>query len=343
MLPTGFRVVTLCGSLRPAYRDSNDDYNQIMSAAFRDRGIVVHPVDIGDWRLSQAPRLLQEVRLAQPDAIVMQYPTDAFGRSFTPQVFSMFQNVAPMVVTLHEFSFSHVLRRLAIGPLLMRASVVAMTAERERKSILQWYPWLRKRTHVIPSGSNMPPRRWNPSPIPEIVYFGQIRPRKGIEEFIACRDLLARSRPEIKFKIIGSIVPKFRLYFDIIVAAADDHSIEFSTDLEGDEVSDQLASAWAALLPFPDGASFRRGSLLAAAGCGTPIVSRNGPGTPPEMASILSLGSDVDDLATMITKLVDDPATRQMSHEQSLHVADMAGWPMIIDRYINIFESFRRR
>ena len=112
--------MSLCGSIKPLF-SGTDDYTESLIGALQERGIEVHPVNLRHWNLSHAGRLLNAVAAARPDAILMQYPTNSFGGSLAPHAFAVSQRVAPLVVTLHEFTRVHVLRRLSIGPLLVRS------------------------------------------------------------------------------------------------------------------------------------------------------------------------------------------------------------------------------
>jgi glycosyltransferase involved in cell wall biosynthesis len=336
VLPVGFRVVTICGSAKPEL-SGVDDYNEILSDALRERRIDVHPIDLGHWGLAQLSNLIRKVAEAHPDAILMQYPTEAFGRSFTPHIFAMLQRIAPLVVTLHEFLGVHVLRRLSIGALLFRCALVIATAEREAQGLTGWFPWTRRRVRVIRIGPNMPSRAWLPAAEPCVVHFGQIRPRKGLEDFLACHDRLLTMPTRSKFMVIGARVAKFASYFDAMTDEIRRRNITLLTEVAADEVSDRLAASWIALLPFPDGASFRRGSMLAAAACGVPIVTRTGIDTPSDMAAMLSPATTVADMAALVSELLDSPSQRQAAHERSIKLAEIVGWNGITDSYVDAF------
>jgi glycosyltransferase involved in cell wall biosynthesis len=336
------RVVTLCGSIKPLF-SGTDDYDEALTAVLRERGLDVHPVDIGTWTLATVGQMLQAVRRARPDIILMQYPTEAFGRSFGPHLFALLQRTAPLVVTLHEFTAAHVLRRASIGPLLARASAIVVTAEREANALRRWFPWLGGRLRLIPIGANVPPRVWRPAHGAHVINFGQIRPEKGLEEFIACRDRLATLAPQARFTIIGSPVPKFPDYFAEIAAAAKAHDIELVTGLDRDGVSDVLSRASLALLPYPGGASFRRGSLLAAAVCGLPIISTTGSDTPAALAALLPPAATVEEMAQLAATYLNDAALLDQAHRCSRQIGEMIGWPVIASRYIDVLESLLQR
>ncbi len=173
------RVVSLCGSIKPLF-SGTDDFHDNLVAVLRTRDMDVRPVDLGQWGLAQVPALLRKVAAEQPDLILMQYPTDAFSMALGPHVFSALQRLAPLVVTLHEFAAANPVRRASLSVLLARAAAVIATSEAERTSLLSWYPWLKTRSQVIPIGANFPARDWQPREPPFVVYFGQIRPEKGL-------------------------------------------------------------------------------------------------------------------------------------------------------------------
>ena len=329
------RLVSLCGSIKPLF-SGTDDYHEHLLAVLLREGVDARAVDVKRWGLSGIGELRRQVARERPDAILMQYPTDAFGAALGPHAFAALQRQAPLVVTLHEFVAANPVRRASLGVLLARAAAVIMTAETERTALLSWFPWLRRRTCVIPIGANFPGREWAPAQPPLVVYFGQIRPEKGLEEFLGCVDALAPRFPDAKFVIAGSRVPKFAGYHRTIEAEAGKRGIDVVGEMRPDQVSDFLRSATVALLPYPSGASFRRGSLLAAAVCGVPIVTLRGAETPAEMVSLLDPGMSRDDLIAQAARCLSDRAARDLAHQGSRGLGALVSWEAIGDRYVEL-------
>jgi glycosyltransferase involved in cell wall biosynthesis len=172
---------------------------------------------------------------------------------------------------------------------------------------------------------------------PLVVYFGQIRPEKGLEEFIACRDVLATQFADAKFVIVGSRVPKFTSYYQMIEVEAGKRGIDLRGEMQSDQVSDFLRTATVALLPFPTGASFRRGSLLAAAVCGVPIVTLRGAETPAELADVLRPATSREELVAQVSTYLSNGATRNVAHDRSRHLAALVSWDVIAEQYIDLF------
>lgn len=337
----GFRLVTLCGSaggMHDAMRDSQD----LLEPVFQSRGIDVRPVDLGDWSAGVVPKLVEEIRRQQPDGILMQYPTGAFGRSLGPVLLSLLYHVAPTMVMLHEFAAAHVVRKAAVGALLLRADRVGITAERERKYLTTAYPWLRSRIRDVPIASNIPGRTWAPASPPSVTYFGQLRPNKGIEEFVEVRKRIAAEAPDATFEVVGAVVPQHAEYAEAVQRTAVEAGITIAANLSIEQVADTLARSTVALMPFPDGASFRRGSMFAAASCGTPIATTIGVDTPPELLAFLDPAHTIDDLTALTLKLLRDPAARDAAHHRCKQLSAKFGWEQTADSYCKVFRELRQ-
>lgn len=339
---SALRVVSLCGSIKPLF-SGTDDFHDNLAAVLRARGIDICPVDLGRWGLTRVPALLQKVAAERPDLILMQYPTDAFSAALGPHGFALLQRLAPLVVTLHEFAAANPVRRISLAVLLARAAAVITTSDIERRSLLAWYPWLKARSCVIPIGANFPARDWRPRTPPLVVCFGQIRPEKGLEEFIACQAILAPRFTDAEFAILGSRVPKFATYHEAIAAAARRQGIHMVGELPPEGVTDYLRTATLALLPFPSGASLRRGSLLAAVACGLPVVTLRGADTPEELMALLQPAGCRDDLVTQAATYLSDSAAREAAHRNSQIVAAQVSWDTIADSYTRLLNACARR
>ncbi|MBK6961410.1 MAG: glycosyltransferase [Gammaproteobacteria bacterium] len=119
-----------------------------------------------------------QARALKPDIVHVQYPMARYGSSLMPHWVAQLPRCRT-VVTLHEFSQAHLLRRIA-GLAFSRADALVFTNAFERAAFGRWYPWSRGRGHVIPIGSNIP---WlsaqGARDRDEVCYFGLIRPDKG--------------------------------------------------------------------------------------------------------------------------------------------------------------------
>lgn len=201
--------------------------------------------------------------------ILLEYPTQGYGWSVLPHLFTFFRWLIakPIVIQLHEFKYQSFKNKLASYIFLIFSSKIIVTNQEEFSYVNKIF---NKKTTIIPIFSNVTVLN-NKNIIRDIdlIYFGQIRPNKGIEQFI----LESGKLVDINVKIIGAVPSFCRNYADSLIKST---NIEFITNRSLEEVSRYLSRARCAYLPFPDGASFRRGSLLACLEHGVKILSNKG-------------------------------------------------------------------
>jgi glycosyltransferase involved in cell wall biosynthesis len=159
---------------------------------------------------------------------------------------------------------------------------------------------------VIHIGSNVPAFSSDLPRTQNVLYFGQIRPGKGLEGFLElARHSLQLARP-FKYKVIGS-VPQRRVAYYKAARAESVPEVEWLIDLSFQETARLMASSLAAYLPFPDGASYRRGSLLAALTNGLPAMTTVGSATPSELLDVLLPTTGPIEALTHLDRLYGDP------------------------------------
>jgi len=330
------RLVTLVGA-GAAMADAMRDSQEILEKRFIERGIDVRPIDLGDWSLAAVPAILRAISSEKPDVLLMQYPTGGFGASLGPIGVGALQRIAPLVVMLHEFTAAHPLRKLAIGALLARATLIGLAGDREAAYLRRLYPWVRNRLRHIPIASNLPRRSWSPTVPPRVTYFGQLRPEKGLETFFACQSIVAAAIPEVEFLIIGATVPKYVEYSRAVRAQAQAQNVRLLHGPEAGAAADALSQSSVALLPFPDGASFRRGTLFAAVGCGVPLVTNVGRDTPSQLLPFLEPAGDVASLCALTLRYLRDERSRTEASARSLRLSDLFGWDKTVTHYLRVF------
>src|SRR5690348_13740254 len=167
------------------------DYTDKLAEALRSLGVCVDVPQGARWGIADVPKAIKRIESVQPDVIHFQYPTMGFGHKLGPQLFAMLRR---SIVTIHEASQSHILRKLSLLPFAVRSRRMIFTSAFEREFALKWIPWIADFSSVIPIGSNIknidPTRERDTS---EIVYFGLIMPRKGLEDLITLAFLIRDS------------------------------------------------------------------------------------------------------------------------------------------------------
>ena len=174
-----------------------------------------------------------------------------------------------------------------------------------------------------------------------LVYFGLLNASKGLDLLLDTFDRIGSERPGTRLLLLGGPV-----------GASDATDRETARQLEsrlgklGDrlirpgwlaphELSAHLLAGDIALLPYADGASARRGSLLACAEHGLPIVSTR-PAAPEVSPYIQATEADAASLATAVLNLHAEP---EQPRKASRALADRVRWPGIADQHAQIYKS----
>lgn len=214
------------------------------------------------------------------DVVHIQYPALMYRKSLAPQWFAL-RHLCPVVLSLHEFVHAHWTRQWSLHG-FRRADAVIFTAQEERHAAERFLR-LPNSVSVIPIGSNIPVCRTDLAREEDtIVFFGLIRPGKGVEEFLRMAAELNTNpgKRAWKFKVVGAVPEGREDYCQACRAEALDR-VEWILNAPAEEVSRHLRSARFAYLHYPDGASVRRGSLLAALEHGLTVLSNpTGPDSP---------------------------------------------------------------
>jgi glycosyltransferase involved in cell wall biosynthesis len=171
--------------------------------------------------------------------------------------------------------------------ILIGANKIIFTSKYEQSYARKRIPFIKRRSSVIKIRPNITgvlhSKSINERNI-DIVYFGHIRPNKGIEKYIqSVKDI---SFP-VKAIIVGQVFTGYELYSQNIFAQCKQHHIEIILNLPNNDVSEILNNTKIAYLPFPDGASERRGSLLAVFANGTAVLTTCGKYTTKELAEVI--------------------------------------------------------
>src|SRR4051812_48654319 len=170
-------------------------------------------VTSGEWHVSDAFRALDRVMKSRFDIVHVQYPTAGFGRSLGPQALSLLQRC---VITIHEASQRHFLRRLALLPFTIRPLHLIFTSIYEQEFVTARAPWTAQNTSIIPVGSSIPVGAPTSRTPIEIVHFGLILPGKGLEDVLQLALLIKRAGLPLTVNIIGRVHPRHLFYFDAL-------------------------------------------------------------------------------------------------------------------------------
>ncbi|MDT3401761.1 hypothetical protein [Mucilaginibacter terrae] len=256
------KVMVLVGSY-PPQQCGVGDFSYKLVNNFNDASTEIVVLANIDWSVKNIIAIVKEINFNRPDIIHIQYPSLGFGFSLVPQILSI---IYPTIVTIHEVSQSHWIRKLSLMPFSFRSKLI-FTNPFEFAYYKKLYPWVRKKSKIIPIGSNIELEQQiglEDKNVVNIIYFGQIRPEKGLEEIANLSNMISEHKINYKIIIMGQLLTQFNDYYNKIFPLFDHSVIEWKLNLAEKDVSAVLSENLICYLPFPDGASARRGSLFAA-------------------------------------------------------------------------------
>lgn len=333
------RVILVTGSLPPDACGVGD-YTQRLATALEAAGQAVEILSHREWNVAGTAKAIRTLLAARNSIVHMQYPTRGYGYSLGPQ---LSLSLKSGLVTLHEFSLAHPLRKLSFFPFTLRSSLLVMTSEFEANAIVAKMPWIHNRIRVIPIGSNIE------SPVPagverseSVVHFGLIMPHKGLEDFLEFARLVRTSNLDWELLIIGKIAPGQEAYAQALRERSVPYGIQWLLDHSAAGVSQLLSKAGIAYLPFPDGASERRGSLKAIIACGLPCITTCSEQTPSELARSVLTASSPRDALKHAVRLIANANERTRLSEESLAYSRRFEWEKIAEAHISLYQELQQ-
>lgn len=348
------RVLLISGSLPPRICGVGD-YVYRLAAAISEVGPDIQvlttagPVRVGagfsvragvrGWGFSHLPDAIREIRSASPDIVHLQYPTAEYGAGLLPQALALSR--VPFITTIHEASYSHILRRASLYPFLAFVDQVVATTSFEANYMVRMYPPVRARISVIPVGSSIPAVHTRSRDRNVIVYFGLVAPNKGLEDFLRLAKLAKASGEHWIFQVVGTPPSKHDTYAKNLRYAARSLAVEWRSNLPAEEVAQHLANAGAVYLPFPDGASLRRTSLIAALLNGSPVITTRGEATPKGLTDgekVVYADSPETALEAVGT-ITSNPGFGDRLSRGAVKYAERFSWPEIARQHVALYES----
>jgi glycosyltransferase involved in cell wall biosynthesis len=282
------KAALLCGPCPPGACGVGD-YTVCLASALDQRGMEARIISSSDWNLLGAIKRMEESVGSRFDILHIQYPTVGFGGGLIPQGLALLRKC---VVTIHEASEAHILRKLALLPFGIHSERIVFTSEHEREFAMRWVPWISRVSCVIPIASNIgafegPTKR----SLDEILHFGLIMPNKGLESVIALGKLVKASGLSFRIRIIGSCPPKYAGYFKDLKSKTVTLPIIWDHELSERQVAKALASSSIAYLPYPDGVSERRATFKAALLNGVMVITTRGQHTPSGLEDVVTFSA----------------------------------------------------
>jgi glycosyltransferase involved in cell wall biosynthesis len=277
-------------------------------------------------------------------------PPDVF---FAPAYTAPLRLPAPLVVTIHDISFSRhpewfrwregTRRHLITRAAARRAACVLTVSEFSRREIQDMYGIRAERIRVIPSGLPQP----RPSSVrrePIVLYVGSVFNRRHVPDLIAAFAQVARSIEDARLVIAGDnrSWPREDLH---AVAAA--YGVADRVDLRSFVSDEELASLFARASAFAFLSEYEGMGLtpLEALLFGVPGVVLDTP-VAREVYRDAVLYVDTGDVpatARALTNLLRDPAVGRALLDRAPDVLPRYSWDRAADEILPILETAARR
>lgn len=315
------------------------DYTERLCRELEENGISV--VRFADDRLSQlySQGAVRRAAEADCDVVHIQYPTAGYGRSYIPAALPATLRNKPVVVTLHEYSVFRWYRRSWFSPYARHCAARIFTTDEERRLFERRFPDRSGADHTIEIASNIPVAPDVLRLANRMSYFGLIAPNKGIEAFLDLCEVAKAAGSGLVFDMIGAVPERHRHYADEILRRAAACNVDLAINLPDVAVAQRLATATYAYLPFPDGASAKRGTLAAAIVNKLIVITRHSELTPQWMRSATLDAQYPEEVLKLFARLQADAAFRDAAAKQTAQASARFRWDAIALRHGDLYES----
>ncbi len=254
-----------------------------------EEGIRVVPFG-NHWNLLTLLKLFRFCMAEKFDCINLQYSSPLYGFSFK-LFFPLLRLLSPVIISFHSLFGGPVYNKWIAGILIFFSSKQISTNE-EVDHLLTKVPLLSKANWVsIPIGSNINRIKVTPEEAREkvvekmgfkkddlvLTHFGLYYPGKGVETMMEALGNLKREFSDFHLLMLGAVRPGQKDYYQSLVSLAEGYELGSFITWVGyqpeEDVSLFLSATDIYLVPYDQGVSSRRGSLMAGLSHALPIIS----------------------------------------------------------------------
>jgi glycosyltransferase involved in cell wall biosynthesis len=360
-------------------------YSQILAKTFAQQGHSVYVLSdhraredhknidltntVTKWRFGELRAINRWASANRLDVISFQFETAAYAMSPWVHFLPNIVRHTPVVTTFHDLLPPYLFPKAGglrdwIVMRLARSSAGVIATNHEDMQRLEHLPFAK----IIPIGSNIltpTPSNFNRAEWRHksgadgkdflLAYFGFINRSKGVDILLTAVARLRESGCQIKLVMIGGRIgssdPTNTLYaneIDSLITKLNlQNAIHWAGFVEASQVSNYLEACDVVVLPYRDGASYRRGSLMAAIQHGCAIVTTE----PSVNIPVFSNGENMalvprDDhmeVAGAVQQLINAPVAIQRLRDGAKSLRTLFDWGTIAKNYVSFFEVVVRK
>jgi len=323
------------------------------------------------WDLSSWSRIIELLMHMEPQILNIQYQTAAYqmraATNLLPWRLRFLDERPRVVTTFHDLKLPYLFPKA--GPVrhwvtkaMIKASEATIVTNIEDR--MQALAYGARNLKLIPIGSNIDPQappgydrekwreRWGVASDETLLcYFGFLNESKGGETLFRALAQLVRSGQMVKLLMIGGRVgssdPTNVAYLEKMEALIEElgltSRISWTDYVDRQEVSANFWASDICVLPYQDGVSFRRGTLMAALAHGLPIISTYPRVEVDEIIEDENMAlvptDDVEALAGKIAELTASPSlSRRLAHGAA-KLSQLFSWEAIAERTMRVYEG----
>jgi glycosyltransferase involved in cell wall biosynthesis len=309
----------------------------------------VPQVDGVDWYWGRSlARAMVFLRRERPQVLVLQWWTGAVLHTYLVLAIVARLYGAKVIVEFHEVQdvgearLPFVTRYTGLaGRSLLRLSAAQLVHSQFDRYLVRARYGLNGSMTLVPHAGYdylqpRPPLRTAPADVVNLLYFGVIRPFKGVEDLITALDILGSARSRFWLTLVGETWEGWDLPNRLIAASPHRDQITFVNRYVTDaEAAGYFAGADIVVLPYHRSSS--SGPLQIAMAAGLPVVTTR-------------VGGLVEATARYPGAVLADPASPASLAAGILQAADFAGrhfhgastWADTVRSYSELFEGILR-
>lgn len=308
------------------------------------------------WDRDTVKRVVDLVRRERFDLVHVQYTPELYGPGPWPKLLPLLLALGggpPVVVTPHTLVGGYGLATF-LAPLLLAGARRIICPNPEVTSLITRYlPPLRPRIREIPIGSAVPGAPERPDRVRQaireelgagagtmlVAHFGFARPGKGIETLLEAARRLHAMGTRYLLLMIGGAWPGAEAHYKDLKARS--HALGLADRVrwlghaDRARVGALLGACDAYVIPYDDGLSTRRSTLITGIAHRLPIVSTRAARPDARFRdgeqALLVPPRDPDALARALVALAASPELRARLRAEMDRLAALFSWPAIVE------------
>jgi glycosyltransferase involved in cell wall biosynthesis len=364
-VPCGIGDYTHC--LREAFETLGHQCFIITSECSHSQEKDVYRV-AGRWGARDTLAAWRILRAIKPDVVMVQYTPEHYGYGVAFKLLPLQLRWAgwraPVVITFHTLIGGRWVAKLYAVLLSAECHGIVSIHTELSELYRRRLPWWAGKLRQIPIGANIPAPTMERGASREFLRrrlgvaqdaailgtFGFPTPGKGLETLFQALRLLNESSV-VHVVCVGAMREEDRAYRTHLESLARrleiDRRLHWLGELPEEEASNLLAGADVYVVPYDEGASLRRGTLMAGFRIGVPIVTTAPRYPDPSLRpgeTILAVPPRAPEaLAECIRDLLADPGTHEKLRQGVSRIVGRFEWKTIAEEHVQFAMHLRKQ